>query len=82
MTNEQKEWFEKGRVYEQEYARQLAEEKNESLVICLLERAMRGPGEMYVSDLDLMLAKKRFVYFISKDVENLGIKLRLVKEPN
>lgn len=80
MNKEQKEWFEKGRVYEQKLAEQKAEEKYESIIICLLERAMGGEGVMSIADLDITLAKSRYVTFISRNIENLSTEITLKKE--
>ena len=83
MTQEQKQWFEKGRLYEEQFAEAKAEEKYESLIICLLEQNFRGgEGETFVSDLDLSLAQRRYISFMKKDLANNGIKIKLVKEIN
>lgn len=80
MNPEQKEYFEKGRRYEEMVAEQKAEEKFESILICLLERCMKGEGEMFIPDTDLILAKKRYVVFTQKDVSSPSLLLKLVKE--
>jgi len=83
MKEEQKEWFEKGRLYEEKLAERKAEEKYESLIICLLEQNFRGgEGETFVSDLDLSLAQRRYVSFMQEDKMNMGIKIKLIKEIN
>ncbi len=80
MEKKEQEWFEKGRAYEQLFAEKLAEEKAESMMICLLERAMGGAGEMVIPDLDLQIARQRYVVFSRPDKENMATKLKLVKE--
>lgn len=41
---------------------------------------MGGEGEMFIPDIDLQIAKVRYVVFTRKDPEKLGVKIKLVKE--
>jgi len=83
MTKEQKEFFEKGRKYEEMIAEVKADEKYESLIICLLERITGGQnGTVFIPDLDMQLAKRRYVSDMTKSNKEMGLHVRLYKEVN
>lgn len=81
MDDKDKAAFEKGRAYERVRAEQLAQEKSEAIVICLLERLFREQeGEVVIPNLDLMLSKRRYVVFQKEDRKNDAVVIKLVKE--
>lgn len=83
MKKEEKEWFEKGRAYEREFAKQAADERSESMMICLLERIMHGgPGEIRIPKLDIMLAKRRHVVFQTREDATDDVRILLKEEPH
>lgn len=81
MNDHEKEIFEKGRQYEHLLDEQVAEQKYESVIICLLTRIFgEKEGTVAISDLELTLAKSRWVTFTRNNPAELSVEIKLVKE--